>query len=71
MNAAARTSHPRPSWQDALAQLGDESGAVALEYGLIAALIVLAVLGTIIQIGDSLFGLPLQLLVDALAAALS
>jgi Flp pilus assembly pilin Flp len=71
MNAAARRPRPRPSWQNALAQLGDESGEVALEYGLIAALIVLAILGTIVQLGDTLFGLPLQSLVDAFQAALS
>jgi Flp pilus assembly pilin Flp len=71
MNAAARTSLPRSSWQNALAQLQDESGEVALEYGLIAALIVLAILGTIVQLGDTLFGLPLQSLVDAFEAALS
>jgi Flp pilus assembly pilin Flp len=71
MSSAARTSLPRSRWQNALDQLADESGAVAIEYGLIAALIVLAILGTIIQIGESLFGLPLQLLVDAFEAALS
>jgi Flp pilus assembly pilin Flp len=71
MSSAARTSLSRPRWQNALTQLVDDTGAVAIEYGLIAALIVLAILGTIIQIGESLFGLPLQLLVDAFEAALS
>jgi Flp pilus assembly pilin Flp len=70
MNAAWK-SLPRPRWQSALTQLADESGAVAIEYGLIAALIVLAILGTIIQLRDSLVGLPLQLLIDAFDAALS
>jgi Flp pilus assembly pilin Flp len=49
----------------------ETTGAVAIEYGLIAALIVLAILGTIIQLGDTLFGLPLQLLVNAFTGALS
>jgi Flp pilus assembly pilin Flp len=49
----------------------ETTGAVAIEYGLIAALIVLAILGTIDQLGDTLFGLPLQLLVNAFTGALS
>ena len=71
MSAAARTSLPRPPRQNALTRLADESGAIAIEYGLLAALIALAVLGTIVQLGDALFGLPLQLLIDAFGAALS
>ena len=71
MSSAARTSLPRPPWQNALAQLADESGAVAIEYGLIAALIALAILGTLVQLGDALVGLPLQSLIDAFIAALS
>jgi Flp pilus assembly pilin Flp len=51
-------------WQEA-------AGSVAIEYGLIAALIVLAILGSIVQLGEALLGLPLQLLVDAFEAALS
>jgi Flp pilus assembly pilin Flp len=68
---AARKSLPRPQWQSALTQLADESGAVAIEYGLIAALIALAILGTLVQLRESLVGLPLQLLIDAFNAALS
>ena len=49
----------------------ETSGAVALEYGLIVALIAVAILGTIIQLGEAVFGLPLQSLIDAFAAALS
>jgi Flp pilus assembly pilin Flp len=49
----------------------ETSGAVALEYGLIAALIAVAILGSIIQLGEAVFGLPLQSLIDALAAAVS
>jgi Flp pilus assembly pilin Flp len=71
MQSAARTSVPRPSWQNALARLADDSGAIAVEYGLIAALVALAILGTIAQLGESLVGLPLQSVVDALAGAIS
>ena len=66
MNPAARTSLPRPSAQSALALLADETGAVALEYGLIAALIAVAILGTLIQLREAVLGLPLQSIVDAL-----
>jgi Flp pilus assembly pilin Flp len=71
MNAAARTSLVRLARRPILAQLADDTGAVALEYGLIAALIVLAVLGTIDQLGESLLGLPMQSLIDAFANVLS
>ena len=71
MSLAARMSLPCPPRQNAFTWLADESGAIAVEYGLLVALIALAVLGTIIQLGDALFGLPLQLLVDAFDAALS
>jgi Flp pilus assembly pilin Flp len=71
MSLAARMSLSCPSRQNAFTWLADESGAIAVEYGLLVALIALAVLGTIIQLGDALFGLPLQLLVDAFDAAVS
>ncbi|MGH6917214.1 MAG: Flp family type IVb pilin [Geminicoccaceae bacterium] len=44
----------------------ETSGAVALEYGLIAALIAVAILGTLIELGESVLGLPLQSIIDAL-----
>jgi Flp pilus assembly pilin Flp len=65
------TPGPRLPRLRGLTLLTDESGAVAIEYGLIAALIVVAILGTIVQLRDSLVGLPLQLLIDAFNAALS
>ena len=71
MSLAARTSLPCPPRQNAFTWLADESGAVAVEYGLLVALIALAVLGTIIQLGEALFGLPLQLLIDSFAAVLA
>jgi Flp pilus assembly pilin Flp len=49
----------------------DTSGAVALEYGLIAALIAVAIIGTLVQLSESLVGLPLQSLIDAFIAATS
>jgi Flp pilus assembly pilin Flp len=49
----------------------ETSGAIALEYGLIAALVAVAILGSIIHLGEAVFGLPLQALVDALMAAVS
>jgi Flp pilus assembly pilin Flp len=71
MSAAARTLLSRPPWQNALTQLADETGAVAIEYGLIAALIALAILGSIVQLGEAILGLPMQALIDAFIAALS
>jgi Flp pilus assembly pilin Flp len=49
----------------------ETSGVTALEYGLIVALIAVAILGSIILLGESLFGLPLGSVVDALAGVLS
>jgi Flp pilus assembly pilin Flp len=49
----------------------EHRGAVALEYGLIAALIAVAILGSIIYLGETLFGLPLQSLIDAFVGAIS
>jgi Flp pilus assembly pilin Flp len=49
------------------ALLGDRSGAIGVEYGLIAALIVLAILGSIKAVGASLGGLPLAAIVAALS----
>jgi hypothetical protein len=38
---------------------------------LIAALIALAILGSIVQLGEAILGLPMQALIDAFIAALS
>jgi Flp pilus assembly pilin Flp len=46
-------------------------GGVAIEYGLIAALIVAAIIGVLGDLSDALVGLPLSSLVDALADAIS
>ena len=50
---------------------GDAKGAVAIEYGLIAALIVIAIIGVLGDVRDALVGLPLSTLINALAAAVS
>jgi Flp pilus assembly pilin Flp len=47
------------------------AGGVAIEYGLIAALIVAAIIGVLHDLSDALIGLPLSSLVDALAGAIS
>jgi len=49
----------------------ETSGAVAIEYGLIAALVSLVIFGALVQVRDSLLNLPLQSLIDAFLAALS
>lgn len=51
-------------WQEA-------SGATAIEYGLIAALIAVAILASLQALGATLIGLPLQAIVDAIAGILS
>jgi Flp pilus assembly pilin Flp len=45
----------------------DARAAIGVEYGLIAALIVLAILGSIKAVGASLGGLPLAAIVAALS----
>jgi Flp pilus assembly pilin Flp len=65
------TLKARSMGQIAVSFWHETSGATALEYGLIVALIAVAILGSIIFLGESLFGLPLQSLIDALVAAVS
>ena len=58
-------SQPRPHlW-------ADERGATAVEYGLIAALIVLAILSGIKTLGVSIAAMPLQSIVDAIQSVIS
>jgi Flp pilus assembly pilin Flp len=47
------------------------TGGVAIEYGLIAALIVTAIIGVLGDISDALIGLPLGAIIDALSNAIS
>ena len=66
MNAALRRSLPR--WQALAALRADETGATAAEYGLIAALVALALLGGLKALGADLAGLPLQSIIDAMTS---
>jgi len=46
-------------------------GSVAVEYGLIAALIVAVIIGTVVQVRDGLLNLPFPALIAAFTNALS
>jgi Flp pilus assembly pilin Flp len=59
-SSRAFLGHVRALWDETKA-------AVAIEYGLIAALIVLAILGSIKALGVDLGGLPLASIVAALS----
>ena len=50
--------------------LRDESGATAIEYGLIAALVVIATIGAMMSFADSTIGMY-QYVVDSMTAATS
>ena len=65
MNPGARTCLPHPR-RLALSFLADESGATAVEYGLIAALIVVAILSGLKTLGNDLVNLPLQSIINAI-----
>ena len=65
MNPRART--PFLLWPQPVPDLlANEKGATAVEYGLIAALVVLAILGGLKALGADLAGLPLQAIVVAI-----
>jgi Flp pilus assembly pilin Flp len=70
MKAGVRRSLPQPRWQPALSLPADETGATAVEYGLIAALIVLALLSGLKTLGLDMAGLPLQSIITALQSIL-
>jgi Flp pilus assembly pilin Flp len=70
MSPAARTSLPRPWWRSAFTPVADETGATAVEYGLIAALIVLAIISGLQALGADMAALPLQSIIDALQSVL-
>lgn len=73
MKAPCQRTMPtaRRSGQNAVDLWQETGGAVALEYGLIAALIAVALIGSLVGLRDSLVGLPLQSLIDAFVNALS
>jgi Flp pilus assembly pilin Flp len=70
MSPATRTSLPRARWRSAVSLRTDETGATAVEYGLIAALIVLAIISALKALGADMSALPLQAIIDALQSVL-
>jgi Flp pilus assembly pilin Flp len=70
MHPGVRTSLPRTRRQLALTLPADEIGATAVEYGLIAALIVLAILSALKTLGMNMASLPLELVINALQSVL-
>lgn len=50
--------------------LRDNCGAVAIEYALLAALMALAIIASLTQLGDTLVNLPLAEIVNAVDAVL-
>ncbi len=71
MNLQRTTLGARSISQIASGLWKETSGATAVEYGLIAALIGVAILGSLRELGATLIGLPLQSIVDAIAGILS
>jgi pilus assembly protein Flp/PilA len=68
MNQSFRKSPPRQRWLPVLNLQADEAGATAVEYGLIGALIVLAILGTLRSLGMDMAGLPIQSIITAISS---
>jgi Flp pilus assembly pilin Flp len=71
MSPAARRSRPCPWWRSGGTALADETGATAVEYGLIAALIVLAIISALQALGADMASLPLQSIIDAIQAIIT
>jgi Flp pilus assembly pilin Flp len=61
----------RGFWRLAMRLGADTRAAVGVEYGLLAALVALTILGSLKTLGVSLINLPLPSLVAAFEAALS
>jgi Flp pilus assembly pilin Flp len=71
VNARVCKSTHQSRRQRALSRLADESGAIGVEYGLLAALIALVIMGTIRTLGLNLANLPLQSIIDAIQAVIA
>jgi Flp pilus assembly pilin Flp len=56
-------------WQTVARLQADANGAVALEYGLLAALVAIAILGGLRSLGISVVNLPLAALMAAFQSA--
>ena len=65
MNARVCKSTHQSRCRRALSRVAEESGAIGVEYGLIAALVALVIMGTIKTLGVNLATLPLQSIIDA------
>ena len=70
MHARVCESTHQTRSQQALRRIAEEGGAIGVEYGLLVALIALAILGTIRTLGLSLASLPLQSIIDAIQAVI-
>ncbi len=71
MNARLCKPTHQTRHEQALSRLAEETGAIGVEYGLLIALIALAILGTIRTLGLSLATLPLQSIIDAIQAVIA
>jgi Flp pilus assembly pilin Flp len=71
MKTAGRRFLPHPCWRPILSLMTDQTGAIAVEYGLIAALIAVVLIGSLTRLGETLVGLPLQSVINAMIGALS
>ena len=69
MSTRLRTS--LPGWQTLAILRADDTGATAVEYGLIAALVVLAILSGLKTLGGTIAGLPLQSIIDAIQSIIA
>lgn len=61
----------RLGWQALPSLRADDTGGTAVEYGLIAALIVLAILGGLKTLGASIAAMPMQSIINAIQAVLT
>ena len=71
MSPACQRSRPRPWWRSHLTVVPDETGATAVEYGLIVALIVLAIVSALNTLGVSMAALPLHSIIAAIQSIIS
>jgi Flp pilus assembly pilin Flp len=70
VNARVCKSTHQSRRQRALRRVTEESGAIGVEYGLLAALVALVIMGTIKSLGVNLGSLPLQSIIDAIQSVI-
>jgi pilus assembly protein Flp/PilA len=68
MRPSSRTSLARLRSRLILPLQADETGATAVEYGLIGAMIVLTILGALRALGMDMAGLPIQSIITAISS---